>query len=171
MTIFKINGNIPGQASVLHASNCWLSPTHAWPPCWGAGLSHIRLRVRTPTPQEWLHPVHSVQLLQSPFTGSDNGVFDLTLHVPFCSVNWKSCQCILQDIPTVLEVVNSTRFILTDRLCSFDGLFNPCHTRVVSLERSNSVLKIADRRGVRCAVAQNELCLRCAIAQNAMRRW
>jgi len=32
---------------------------------------------------------------------------------------------------------------------------NPCHTRVASLQRSHSVLKNAERRGVRCGNASN----------------
>jgi len=50
---------------------------------------------------------------------------------------------------------------------------NPCHTRVASFQRSHSVKKVTDCRGMRCAVTSNDVCALCnhleRLAQNNRR--
>ena len=80
-SLFRPSCMLTGQESVLQLLKNSLLPMQYFPPCWGAGLLHWRLAIRTPPPQVLEQEPNWLQLPHPPSMGSRSGTF--ATHLPF----------------------------------------------------------------------------------------
>lgn len=59
------------------ADVCAASPSHSFPPCSGRGLSQVRVRDLSPSPQVVAHADHSVHSDHSPSSAADDTLVSL----------------------------------------------------------------------------------------------